>query len=186
MGKWSEWNVLNTACIIQHSPSSWGESKFWSEMLHLCEGICNHITCRAINEADAAIFDNVTNEMKSYVDVLGVRVELVVLCEFDRRLVITKRMVGSRLSSNNWKISDRSHKASFTVWVIATYSASVVDRAIISCHLALQETAPPWIKKAYPEIVCLSSAILPSASVYPVSFIFVSPKDNQSSLVPFK
>ena len=39
----------------------------------------------------------------------------------------------------------RSQRASFTVWVAATYSASIVDRDIISCY---HDTAPPSIMKA--------------------------------------
>src|SRR5882724_6514833 len=41
-----------------------------------------------------------------------------------------------------------NHRASFTVWVVATYSASVVDRATIDCFLELQLTAPLLMRKA--------------------------------------
>ena len=40
-----------------------------------------------------------------------------------------------------------SHKASFMVWVAATYSASVVDRAMTDCFLELQLTVPPLTRK---------------------------------------
>ena len=69
-----------------------------------------------------------------------------------------KRGVGSRVVSKNCEITDRSQSASFEAWVTATYSDSVVDSEIISCRLAAQEMAPPCNRKAYPDIVCLSSA----------------------------
>ncbi len=39
------------------------------------------------------------------------------------------------------------HMASFVACVFAMYSASVVDNAIIGCHLLFQEMAPPPIMK---------------------------------------
>jgi len=41
------------------------------------------------------------------------------------------------------------------------------EREIISYRLEDQETAPPSIRKAYPETALQFLAILPSASVYP-------------------
>ena len=87
-----------------------------------------------------------------------------------------KRVVGSSMTSKSWVIRDLSHSASLEVCVTATYSLSVVDRDMISCHLAAQETAPPFNKNAYPEIACLSSAILPSASAYPLNSFICQPK----------
>ena len=58
----------------------------------------------------------------------------------------------------SWEISERSQSASFAAYVAATYSLSVVDSEIIACRFALQETAPPLMMKAYPEIAFLSSA----------------------------
>jgi len=39
------------------------------------------------------------------------------------------------------------HMASFVACVFAMYFASVVDNAIVGCHLLLQEMAPPPIMK---------------------------------------
>jgi len=52
-----------------------------------------------------------------------------------------KRIVELRMMSKSWERREQSHRASFAAWVMATYSASVVDKAIISCYLALHETA---------------------------------------------
>src|ERR1700678_2232694 len=83
-------------------------------------------------------------------------------------------------------MSDRSHNASFAAYTAATYSLSVVESEIISCLFALQETAPPFTRNAYPEIALRSSAILPSASAYPSNSRTLLPYDNQRSRVPFK
>jgi hypothetical protein len=64
-------------------------------------------------------------------------------------------------------MSRRSQRPSFAACVAATYSASVVESATISCFLAPHETAPPSMRKAYPLIALRCSCILPSASVYP-------------------
>src|ERR1700761_5989753 len=69
------------------------------------------------------------------------------------------------------KISDRrflNQIASFAAWVRAIYSASVVDKEIVSCLFDDHETAPPLSINTYPEIACLSSCDIPSASEYPV------------------
>ena len=57
-------------------------------------------------------------------------------------LLSEKRVVGSRIMSKTCKIKERSQMASLAACVIAMYSASVIDRMTISCHLALYETAP--------------------------------------------
>lgn len=43
-------------------------------------------------------------------------------------------------------MSDRSQRASFEVWTIATYLDSIVDREIISWHFEAHETAPPSMR----------------------------------------
>jgi len=58
-------------------------------------------------------------------------------------LLSEKRVVGSRVMSKTCEIKKRSQMASLVACIIATYSALVVDRMMISCHLALHETAPP-------------------------------------------
>ena len=51
------------------------------------------------------------------------------------------KVVGGKVILKTWEMK-RSQSASFVAWVVATYSLSVVDSDINSCHLALQETAP--------------------------------------------
>jgi hypothetical protein len=47
--------------------------------------------------------------------------------------------------------------ASLVDWVLAMYSASVVDKVIVGCHLLLQEMAPPPIMNTNPVVDLLSS-----------------------------
>jgi len=49
------------------------------------------------------------------------------------------------------------HMASLVAYILAMYSASVVDRAIVGCHLLLQEMAPPPIMNTNPVVDLLSS-----------------------------
>jgi hypothetical protein len=93
-------------------------------------------------------------------------------------------------SLNGWNVSlmkAQIQMASFAAWVAATYSASVVDRVTISCLFELHETAPPSIRKTYPEIAWRSSFDIPSASVYPVMDLSVDrPRTNHRSFVPLR
>ncbi len=45
------------------------------------------------------------------------------------------------------------HMDSFVACVFAMYSASMVDNAIVGCHLLLQEMVPPPIMKTNPVVV---------------------------------
>jgi len=47
-----------------------------------------------------------------------------------------------------------SHRASFVACMVAIYSTSVVERETRGCFFELQLTAPPLMRKAYPEIKC--------------------------------
>ncbi|KAJ7216871.1 hypothetical protein B0H12DRAFT_1272835 [Mycena haematopus] len=67
------------------------------------------------------------------------------------------KVMGCSSGRNSSAISWRSQPASFAACVIATYSASVVERETISCFLELQEMAPPSIMNANPEIARLCS-----------------------------
>src|ERR1700678_3152643 len=62
--------------------------------------------------------------------------------------------------------------------------ASAVDRVTSSCLRELQETAPPSMRYAWPEIACLCSCDAPSASVNPSNPSFPPPKVNPQSFVP--
>ena len=88
--------------------------------------------------------------------------------------------------------------ASLAVWVIVTYSDSVVDNEMRACFLEFQEIAMPSMQKVYPEIACWCSCELPSASLYPsipswflcLGSSHVSspplPSTNLVSFVPFR
>ena len=62
--------------------------------------------------------------------------------------------------------------ASFTVWVCARYSASVLDNVIMYCFLELQVTAPTPMWNEYLEIECLCSCPAQSASQNPSRIMF--------------
>ena len=66
---------------------------------------------------------------------------------------------------NKGVVSLRSQIHSFAVCVAATYSASAVDRVIISCFLEAQEMAPPLMRNAKLDIAWRCSCNAPSASV---------------------
>jgi len=90
-------------------------------------------------------------------------------------LLSEKSVVELRVMSKTWEMKERSQMLSLAACVITMYSASVVDKTTIFCHLALHKTVPLWIKNAYPDIACQSLAMLPSASVYPVKSILLLP-----------
>ena len=54
------------------------------------ERVGHHVVCRAIDESNRAVFDDVSNEMEADVDVLGTRVVLMILRECDGGLVVRK------------------------------------------------------------------------------------------------
>ena len=86
-------------------------------------------------------------------------------------------------------ISDKrflNHMASFAACVSAMYSASVVESEIVSCLFDDQDTAPPLSMKTYPDMACLSSWDIPSASENPYNSAFSPPKVSRKSLVDFK
>jgi hypothetical protein len=82
--------------------------------------------------------------------------------------------MGSVKGLNIWPMKKQSYNTSFVACVTAIYSLSIIESEIISCCLDNHETAPLLIKKVYPEAALLFSAILPSASAYPVK-TFSSP-----------
>jgi hypothetical protein len=61
------------------------------------------------------------------------------------------------------------HMASLVACVLAMYSASVVDKAIVGCRLLFHKVAPPPIMNTNPVVDLLSSrSLAQSASQYPV------------------
>ena len=92
-------------------------------------------------------------------------------------------MVGSSNGANSSPISDHSHKASLAACIAAMYSLSIIDNEMISCFLEDHDTAPPSIKKVYPEIALQSSTILLSTSAYPISALGAPPYVSHKSFV---
>ena len=124
---------------------------------------------------------------------------LVILGNSDGWLVITGKQ--HRFSKGVYRMSLRNiliQMASLAVWVIATYSDSVVDNEMRACFLEFQETALSSMQNVYPEIACQCSCELPSASLYPSMpswFLHLGsshvstpplPSINLASCVPFK
>ncbi len=80
------------------------------------------------------------------------------------------------------------HMASLIAYVLAMYSALVVDKTILGCRLLLQEMAPPPIMNTNLVVDLLSSrSSVQSASQYPTkSWGGNPPKRNLNSKVPCK
>ena len=87
--------------------------------------------------------------MKSDVDVLGSGVVLVIFGECNCQLVIREQSGGVEGGVKELRY-EGSKPEGFLGCVSShyIYSLSVVDSEIISCLLAVQETAPPWSKNA--------------------------------------
>jgi hypothetical protein len=75
--------------------------------------------------------------------------------------------VGSVCVCPNSSYRFLSQQASLPASDRATYSASVVDNAIVVCFLDLQVIAPPLDKKMYPDVDLQSSVSAYEASLYP-------------------
>ena len=80
-------------------------------------------------------------------------------------------VVALSVMPKSWVIREWSHSASFAAYIAAMYLLLVVESEIITCHLALQETAPLLMMNAYPDIAFLSLPILPSTSPYPINLV---------------
>ncbi len=80
------------------------------------------------------------------------------------------------------------HMASFVAWVLAMYSASVVDNAIVGCRLLLQKMAPLPMMKTNLVVDLLFSRLPPqSTSQYPsTSLDGVAPNCNFICNIPCK
>jgi len=80
------------------------------------------------------------------------------------------------------------HMASLVACVLAMYSASVVDKAIVGCRLLLHEVAPPPIMNTNHVVhILFSRSPAQSASQYPTtSWGDNPPKRNLNCNVPCK
>ena len=73
----------------------------------------------------------------------------------------------------------RIHMASFVPWQLATYSASVLDVAMVACFLELHEISPEPRLKAYPDTDQRVSVHAPqSESTQPVRLISRPPRTS--------
>ena len=54
------------------------------------ERVSNHVIGRAVNKSNRAVFNDVLDEMEVDVDVLGMCMVLMILCECDGGLVVRK------------------------------------------------------------------------------------------------
>ncbi len=80
-----------------------------------------------------------------------------------------------------------NHMASLVHWLVAMYSASVVDKTIVGCLLQFHEMAPTPTKNTYPVVERRSFASPPqSASQYPLKLTSLVQRHNFKSKVPFK
>ena len=80
---------------MQHSPSSAANPQVlqvnhdlvFGERFH--EDVCGHILHGAIDDVDCPVHDGLLNEVKSYVDVLGASMIVVIRCEMYSGLIVT-------------------------------------------------------------------------------------------------
>src|SRR3954464_6086383 len=74
------------------------------------------------------------------------------------------RVTGSTALGTTSRLISRllSHTASCTAAAAAMYSASIVDNAIISCFLLLQEIAPPFSEKQKLMSACAHQGLQPN------------------------
>jgi len=98
------------------------------------------------------VLDAISNVVITKADMLGSLVELIVLRESDRRLIIGVEWHDNGKIGVDLLEDMAEPQASLLASVIAMYSASVVESATIGCFLDRQEIAPHPNTKAYPEI----------------------------------
>ena len=81
--------------------------------------------------------------------------------------------------------SCRSQIASFVHWLVAIYSASVVDNAMVGCFLHFHEMAPRPTRNTYP-VVDRRSLVSPAqcASQNPTKDMSLPPRESLSSKLP--
>ena len=87
--------------MFQHSPSNAAQPKAYSEVLDFCRGECfgkhvsNHVSCGTVDQLERPFFNDLLNEMIVDVNVFGLGVVLMVLCESNRRLIVRKEHCGT-------------------------------------------------------------------------------------------
>src|ERR1700761_9588762 len=85
---------------LQHSPSSGAESELSGEVLCLYarqwfrERVGDHVVCRAVDELNGSLGDDVPNKVVPDIDMLRAGVVLVLLCECDGRLIVREECRG--------------------------------------------------------------------------------------------
>ena len=79
---------------MQHSPSSAANPQVLQVNCDLvfgarfCEDVHGHILRGAIDDVDCPVHDGLSNEVESYVDVLGASMIVVIHCEMDSGLIV--------------------------------------------------------------------------------------------------
>ena len=86
----TQWRTSEMACdrlTFQHSPSNYCESQFQGEVLDFGrwqsfgKGVGHHVIGWAINQMEMTVFDNIANEVKTDVNILGASMILMVFCQ---------------------------------------------------------------------------------------------------------
>ena len=133
------------------------------------ERVGHHVVCRAIDELNRAVFDDIVNEMEPYVDVLCTSVVLVIFGEHNGGLIVRKESCQVELARE--KLQEEGMN----------------PQALLRCMSNGNVfTLRGGERNNFPEMACLSSAMLPSASAYPTKLSLAAPYVNHKSTVPFK
>ena len=107
-----------------------------------CKGIGNHIFDVAIDKFEFSIGDNPAYEVEVDVDVLYV----YMVFECNCALIISVECCQASKFPKDFP-DQGSEPEHLAVWVVTTYSASVIDNAMISCFPELHKMAPPSRRK---------------------------------------
>jgi len=91
----------------------------------------NHIICRAVDEFNRSIFNDIANEMELNVNVLGMNVVLIVFGKCKSRLVIRKESCEVKLSGEKLQEEGMNPKAFLCSMSNGKYSLSMVGRETI-------------------------------------------------------
>ena len=124
--------------------------------------------------------------MMLYNNLFGASMLCGILCKYYASLIGAHDRCRSFLHVSNI-YQEFYQTASFVQWLVAMYSANVVDSAMVGCFLHFYEMTPTPTKNTYPVVDCRSfTSPAQSASQNPLNTISLPPRHNLKPKVPFK
>ena len=134
----------------------------------LCKHIGELLVSGAVDESGRALFDDVADEMKANINMLGAGMVLMVFCELNSRLVVQKKSGGRDVD-----IKDLVNKGSEPDGFLRSMGYGNVFRFGGGQGNNFLSFSTPGN----------STAMLPSASVYPVKSDLLTPYVSHKSIV---